>query len=87
MIEPDWSVTPGWSELVRRATRMPVAERGRHGVWDVALRYSGPWREVPEGGPALLALLYLWLVAPRLLTERASPLAEAVARSTGTSAC
>jgi di/tricarboxylate transporter len=26
-------------------------------------------------GPALLALLYLWLVAPRLLAERANPLA------------
>ena len=31
-------------------------------------------------GPALLALLYLWLVAPRLLSERANPLANVAPR-------
>jgi len=31
-------------------------------------------------GPAVLALLYLWLVAPRLLVERVNPLAEYRAR-------
>jgi di/tricarboxylate transporter len=31
-------------------------------------------------GPAVLALLYLWLVAPRLLTSRVNPLAEHRAR-------
>jgi di/tricarboxylate transporter len=31
-------------------------------------------------GPALLALLYLWLVAPRLLEERANPLTDVTPR-------
>jgi len=31
-------------------------------------------------GPALLALAYLWLIAPRLLTDRANPLADITPR-------
>jgi hypothetical protein len=44
LVEPDWTTTAAWQALSQRSREAPALGRGRHGPWDVGLRFSGPTR-------------------------------------------
>jgi len=50
IVEPDWSETPTYQAVAGIANRPPILKRGRHQPDDAALRYAGPWRDVPPSG-------------------------------------
>ena len=70
-------VIGGMATTIGTSTNLLIVSLAR----DQGVRHIDMFEFTPlVAGPALLALLYLWLVAPRLLAERASPLAETAPR-------
>jgi di/tricarboxylate transporter len=65
-------IVGGMATTIGTSTNLLIVSLARdHGVEHIDMFEFTPL----VAGPALLALLYLWLVAPRLLAERANPLA------------
>jgi di/tricarboxylate transporter len=65
-------IVGGMATTIGTSTNLLIVSLARdHGVEHIDMFEFTPL----VAGPALLALLYLWLVAPRLLPERANPLA------------
>jgi di/tricarboxylate transporter len=65
-------IVGGMATTIGTSTNLLIVSLVRdHGVEHIDMFEFTPL----VAGPALLALLYLWLVAPRLLAERANPLA------------
>jgi di/tricarboxylate transporter len=65
-------VIGGMATTIGTSTNLLIVSLAReHGVHDIDMFEFTPL----VIGPAILALLYLWLVAPRLLAERPNPLA------------
>jgi di/tricarboxylate transporter len=65
-------VIGGMATTIGTSTNLLIVSLAReHGVQDIDMFEFTPL----VIGPAILALLYLWLVAPRLLAERPNPLA------------
>jgi len=62
----------GMATTIGTSTNLLIVSLAReHGVHNISMFEFTPL----VAGPAVLALLYLWLVAPRLLAERPNPLA------------
>jgi len=70
-------VIGGMATTIGTSTNLLIVSLARdHGVNDIDMFEFTPL----VVGPAVLALLYLWLIAPRLLPERPNPLAGIVPR-------
>jgi di/tricarboxylate transporter len=70
-------VIGGMATTIGTSTNLLIVSLARdHGVNNIDMFEFTPL----VVGPAVLALLYLWLIAPRLLTERPNPLAGIVPR-------
>jgi len=73
-------IVGGMATTIGTSTNLLIVSLARdHGVEHVDMFEFTPL----VVGPALLALLYLWLVAPRLLPEHANPLAGIAPRRFG----
>ena len=53
LLGPDFAETPSFQALKGVSQAPPILYRGRHGLHDPALYFSGPWRagETPDGRP------------------------------------